>query len=102
MDRYDRISGIETRQVDVYQTILGLNRSCGADAINVTPRGKPWKRSAQQLRIGPEYDSTLDVAQRILDQGPVNRFVQLELEFHLHAIGTAERIPLRAMRVEHG
>ncbi len=86
----------------MYQTILRLNRSCGDDAVNVTPRGKPWKRSAQQLRIGPEYDFTVDVAQRILDQGPVNRFVQLELEFDLHAIGTAERIRLHAMRVKHG
>jgi hypothetical protein len=90
MDRYDRISGIETRQANVYQTILGLNRQCGDDAIDVTSRGKLRKRSAQEFRTGPEYDFTVDVAQRILDQGSVNRFVQLELDFDLNAIGTAE------------
>jgi hypothetical protein len=35
-------------------------------------------------------------------QGPVTRFVQLELELDLHAIRTAERIRLCAMCVEHG
>jgi hypothetical protein len=90
MDRYDRISGIETRQANVYQTILRLNGQCGDDAIDVTSTGKPWKRSAQEHRIGPEYDFTVSIAQRILDQGPVNGLAQLELDLDLNVIGTAE------------
>jgi hypothetical protein len=49
-----------------------------------------------------DWDMKIRIRGAELAPGAVTRFVQLELEFDLHAIGTAERIRLCAMCVEHG
>jgi hypothetical protein len=51
------------------------------------------------LRLGQAHMIRQSV--RMLKQIPVNRLVQMELEFDLHAVGTAERNRLRAMCVAH-
>jgi hypothetical protein len=49
-----------------------------------------------------EWDMKIRIRGAELAPGAVTRFVRLDLEFDLQAIGTAERIRLCAMCVEHG